>query len=931
MDNGRGNELDIRLLGTVEVLRNGESLRPRSLKALALLTVLALSPHLRAGQQTIQDHLWIRTPATAATLRTYAYALRGLIGRNAISVTRSGGYQLHVPRERIDYWRLRDLFEQAKQQGPDQRALSLQSALRGYDGEPLRGLGEVNFKTEIDRIKGLYDDVRLLLLGTQLEQGRHSAALTELERLREDRPSHPKLLLLHMQTLVEVGMVDKAKAAYQKYEDYNQESPDPSAWRLYREIGGGKAAQLVARPQTAQSYSTPHFLPMSRDRIFGRDRELRDLDGALLDVATQARIAVVHGPPAVGKTQLALHWANRARARFSGGTLHADLHGYSDGVEEDPRRILNLFINAFREPSAGSPTEVAENGGSLDGLTATYRAILAKRSVLVVLDNARDAAQVERLLATGPGCATLITSRDRMKSLTADTGAKALSLEPLDPRDSLNLLNSVIGSWPVLNEWDAAQNLVELCGGFPLALHMLAAHILAQRTPRLEQLVEELRRAPSRLVALRQSALGWDLSAVFSLSYRPLTLETAELFRRLGLHPGPTISAASALHLADHGAAELRRRAGKLIDAHLLEERTTGTFAFHDLLGDFARECAIEMPAGERAAAERRLLDYLLYGAYTCDRALGSSRTMPIGTPPAGIEMPHVTDNDQALKWFDAEYLTALAAIETARQRHMHPHTWMLPVTLVTYQWRIGHLADAERILTDALATATETGRPTDRATVALALAGTQRHLGKLQPAIQTAQEAIRLGERDSRSEAAVQQLLGILHEARDDTALAVQAFNRALELHRRYENPRGAGHALNGLANARLEQGDNDAALRFVSEAYELLSGTEDRNGTAAALRKRAEIYSTLGQHQRAFDDYQAAIDRYRAMRYLQNEARTHYFLGKAQQAAGLLDEACRSFLRAEQVFEDAPDRPRDRSLRIKLKAEIERFGLLF
>ena len=92
---------------------------------------------------------------------------------------------------------------------------------------------------------------------------------------------------------------------------------------------------------------------------------------------------------AAGKTSLAVHAAHRVRGKFPDSALHVDLLGASPNPQS-PADVLSRFLRDLRMDGRDVPLD--------DERAARYRTILATRRMLVVLDNARDAAQVRPLL-----------------------------------------------------------------------------------------------------------------------------------------------------------------------------------------------------------------------------------------------------------------------------------------------------------------------------------------------------------------------------------------------------------------------------------------------------------------------------------------------------------------------------------------------------
>jgi NB-ARC domain len=203
-----------------------------------------------------------------------------------------------------------------------------------------------------------------------------------------------------------------------------------------------------------------------------------------------------------------------------------------------PAEAVRGFLDAFEVPAARIPV-------SLDAQAALYRSLLAGRRVLVLLDNARDADQVWPLLPGSPGCSVVVTSRNRLTSLIAG-GAHPLTVDLLSLTDARQMLDRRLGADRVATQPRAVQQIIDRCARLPLALSIVAARAAAHRDFPLTALAEELRDAEGRLPALDAGEAASSVTAVFSWSYRQLSDPAARLFRLLGLHPGPDITAPAA-------------------------------------------------------------------------------------------------------------------------------------------------------------------------------------------------------------------------------------------------------------------------------------------------------------------------------------------------------------------------------------------------
>ena len=195
--------------------------------------------------------------------------------------------------------------------------------------------------------------------------------------------------------------------------------------------------------------------------------------------------------------------------------------------------------------------------------------------MLLLLDNAHDAEQVRPLLPGSPGCMVVVTSRSQLTGLVVD-GARALPLDVLDAAEAAELVAGRLGAERAASEPAAVADLVAHCAGLPLALSVTCARAAAGPGMRLADLAAELADARGRLDALRTGEAATDLRAVFSWSADKLSDQAGRMYRLLGVHHGPDISAAAAASLAAVTLAEARAALAELTRASLLTESPAG-------------------------------------------------------------------------------------------------------------------------------------------------------------------------------------------------------------------------------------------------------------------------------------------------------------------------------------------------------------------
>ncbi|MFF3205450.1 BTAD domain-containing putative transcriptional regulator [Streptomyces sp. NPDC002962] len=329
------------------------------------------------------------------------------------------------------------------------------------------------------------------------------------------------------------------------------------------------------------AFVRPAQLPSALPSFVGRVVESEWLDRA---AGSAAGVVLVGGMAGIGKSTLALHWAHRATGRFPDGQLYVALRG------SDPARPAVEPADALRGMLAALGVPESRMPDGPDALTGMYRTLLARRRVLVVLDDAVGTGQLSPLLPTGPGSLALVTSRHTLPGLVA-SGARPLRLAPPPAEEAYALLAARIGAGRVAAEPRAAEEIVARCGRLPLALALVAARAAGRRDFPLAAVAAGLREAHGSLDALAATR------EAFQGSYRLLTPDGARLFRLLARHEGPDITPAGAAALAGLPVRRARQLLGVLADAHLLTEPAPGRYTLHVLLRVFAVE---------RAAAEGR-------------------------------------------------------------------------------------------------------------------------------------------------------------------------------------------------------------------------------------------------------------------------------------------------------------------------------------
>ncbi|GIE81754.1 SARP family transcriptional regulator [Actinoplanes philippinensis] len=444
--------------------------------------------------------------------------------------------------------------------------------------------------------------------------------------------------------------------------------PGADLQRAHRDLLRDPAPATVAPPPAEPA--RPAQLPAAPAGFTGRTDEMLALDRLAGD--SRGVLAVISGLGGVGKTALATHLAHRFAPSFPDGQLFVDLRGFAPVAEPvRPAVALRGFLEALGVPGARQPED-------LPGLSALYRSTLAARRMLVVLDNAADEEQVRPLLPGGPGCAVVVTSRRYLGGLVAYEGAEAVVLGPLPAESSRAFLAARLGDARVGAEPEAADRIVGICGGLPLALAVCAAW--AGRHPRfpLAAIADELDAAPG-LDAFTVAGARHDVRTVFSWSYRHLSDPAARLLRLTALHPGPDVARTTLASTAGQDPAAIRGPLDELVDANLLTERRPGRYVSHDLVRAFAAELVDGDPPAETGEAVRRLLDHYVQTAVAAVHRINANRShVDCGPVLPGVTPLRFGDQASATSWFALERDNLRAAADLATESGNDSHLWRL-------------------------------------------------------------------------------------------------------------------------------------------------------------------------------------------------------------------------------------------------------------
>ncbi|MFD8387181.1 BTAD domain-containing putative transcriptional regulator [Streptomyces sp. NPDC059679] len=869
---GPSEQLRFSVLGPVRVWRDREQIGTGSPQQRALLAALLLRGGRTATAPELIDALWGEEPphAAVAALRTYASRLRKALGPDVV-VSTSGGYAIRVEAGALDVDVATELAteaDRARHSGDTTRARDLlNEALALWDGEPLAGLPGPYADNQRFRL----EEWRLSLLETRLdldlELGLHAEAVSELTALTAAHPLRERLRELLMLALYRSGRQAEALAVYADTRRLLAEElgVDPSADLSDLQQRILQADSALAAPGEhipAPQPLVPAQLPATVPDFTGRTAFVRELSEQLATADGRVMaISALAGIGGIGKTTLAVHLAHTARPHFPDGQLYVDLQGGSP-TPAAPEAVLGSFLRALGTPDSAVPDGVEDRA-------ALYRSVLDGRRVLVLLDNARDAAQVRPLLPGTEGCAAIITSRVRMVDLAT---AHLVDLDVMSPEEALALFTRIVGQDRVHAEREAALDVVAACGFLPLAIRIAASRLAARRTWTVSVLAAKLADERRRLDELRAGDLA--VKATFELGYGQLQPYQARAFRLLGLADGSDISLPAAAALLDMDVHNTEDALESLVDTSLLDSAAPGRYRFHHLVRLFARASAErdEQPPEDRDAALSRLLDfYLATAARAYAQERPGDRLVDHLTPTThpGLDFP---DRTAALDWL---YVEADCLLACVAQTATEPDS-----------------GTALRRAADLLLTASD-------------LAESGAHIRQYEAVAERLSTAAKAAG-DHRAEGRARTALAQVLHLRGELTRADEQARRAMDIGAATEDTGIAGRILNHSAITAHFLGQHGEAEDRLRRAIDAFHATDDRSGEAAALCNLSRVHLALHRTAEAIELARRGVATYEGLGRTLRLANGQYALGIALAQAGQTLEAVEQLTTAANLFRE-------------------------
>jgi predicted ATPase/DNA-binding SARP family transcriptional activator len=628
------HRLALRLLGYPEAEMDGLPIRLARRKALALLAYLGLSP-TGAGRDVLAALLWPGYDQEQATtyLRQALWELNKALGKGVLSA--EGQIVLLAPE--VDLWVDVLRFEEAlsrwkaqRAEGSSQALRSLEEAAALYRGDFLAGFTLRDSSTfddwqlsQSEALRRRLGEALASLADGYTAQGDLDMAIASVQRWLAidplDEAGHRELMRLY-------AWAGQRSAALRQYETCTSQLdkelgavPEAATMELYEQIRSGAirprgkpavlASPLPGGPAISRRPETRSIVPPTP--FVGRETELAQLGRILSD--PECRLLTLMGPGGIGKTRLAMQFADTQMAAYAHGVVLVPLATRSSGEQLVGAIAEALHLSFRQQPDVRFVLEQEQ---------AQLSDYLRNRAILLVLDNMEHltgaAVLLSDILAEAPGVKLLVTSRERLalpeEWVMEVQGLSSYSVSCPGERGAASSAAQLFVKcaqraradlpWEDA-DWPAIAHICQLVEGAPLAIELAAAwvgvlscrEIAAELERDLDLLVSRRRGTPERHASLR---------AAFEHSWRLLSEAERSAFSQLSVFQGGFMRSAAA-----QVARASLEMLSALADKSLLRRDAKGRYSIHHVLRQYAAEALERTPPARAGTLDRHRAYYL--------------------------------------------------------------------------------------------------------------------------------------------------------------------------------------------------------------------------------------------------------------------------------------------------------------------------------
>jgi len=916
-------------------------------KLRVLLATLLLHANALVSAEELAEMVWDGSPPPGAvvTLRSHVRRLRRALGTDATRIAaRDPGYLISVVDSELDILEFEALCRDARlalrAAEWANASVAATRALRLWRAAPLMDVPAEALRGEF---VPHFEQLRLQVLEDRFDAGIRLGHYQELiPQLLDATARHPLRERFHAQLMLALASTGQRAQALHAYQEARRGlihelgiEPGPELREIHRQVLAGDVARTGEKADDAQpgeapgpavtgpppgpddapadvrlrvqaepatpALPQPAQLPADIADFTGREARVSQLYDALAsqDAASgfgTMPVVVIAGAAGLGKTTLAVHVATTVRDLFPDGQLYADLRGAS----ANPAALGEVLARFLRDLGTdGGKVPVAD-----EERAALYRTQLAGRRMLIVLDDAKDLAQVRPLLPGTASCAVLVTTRNTTLYLVS---TRLVDLDTLPEPEALELFSRIVGHERTAAEPGATAEVLTACAGLPLAIRICGARLATRRHWQIATMAGRLRDERHRLDELQVGDL--EVRASFRVSYDSLlpgrrTVDPARAFRLLGCWQGKTITLPAAAALIGEPEGDVTAALETLVNANLLESPEPDCYQLHDLLRLFAAEQArAEEPADARLDAEARLLRWYTEISMAAADILSPHRyRIPAEEPRA--PSPLLNSAEDVLAWYDSEQVNLITAIRQAAAAGLHELAWRLPTALYPLFNRRHNWPDCITAHRIGAHSARAAGHRHAEAWTLQNLGNALGRLGDTE-ALACLEEAlaIRRESGDHRGECQTENSLANIYFRLQGPEAAIGHSLRSLELHRQLDNPALLGIALTNHVEYCRELGRLDEAAECLQEALGIQKEMSLYT-RGHMLLNLGRVHLQSGQLAEAIASLAEGCRLLAASGDLIGQARGLRYLGAAQRGVGQEDQARESMAAALALF---------------------------
>jgi DNA-binding SARP family transcriptional activator/tetratricopeptide (TPR) repeat protein len=892
-------EIEFSVLGPPELRTVGRDPVTVSPQLWCVLVSLLVAPNVAVSAEALIDRLWGDDPPAKArpTIRSYIWRIDRILaqaqnnaeqgGSPARVSRRAHGYALETDRHCVDLFRFRALKGRAESLAESgevwQAAELLREAEAIWRGRALAGLPGDWIGRQRESLEEEHRAATFRRIELELALGRHAALLAELAVLVDEHPLNEDLTMHWMKALFRTGRQADALRAYRDARTRLARlgiEPGPELAELQQRIlRHDPGLAITPAYRRADLRTQPDTLPTDIRDFTGRAEEMRLLTEQA-GVRGRPALWVIEGTGGVGKTALSVHAGHQLAQQYPDARLFLNFRAHDQYREPlDPADSLRELLTMLDVPAMRIPV-------TLGARAELWRAELACRRAVVILDDVTGPEQIGPLLPEAGECLVIVTARQRHAGWG---NARTLALRVLAEDDATVLFTQIAGR-AADHDPEQVMRISRLCGCLPLAIRLAASRVRSGAAVSLPDLADELSEPARHGLS---GEVGQQIQASLDLSHRRLTEGERRFFRYLGISPCLDFTAHSAAFLTDVTVAQSRAALSRLADHHLVEEISPGRFGMHDLLRAFAAaRSADEDRARDIRYGIGHLADYYLRAVTRASQVRRGVLTAEDGGPS---DMPFTGTSDAATMWLESEWGNALRVAEQCARQEFMRRCADLVHALGQFLDTNGHWDDALAAHLIAVQACRDLDDQPGVARSLLDLSLIYLRTGRTDAALQHAVEAAgvlgALG--DHLGKAFALNRIGIINRntARFRDALAYH--QEALDIYRAAGDSRGLARTLVNAGSVLWYLGRLQEGMSYLDQALDIYRESNDLNGQAAALNNMGTVQHLQGYHRDAIRCYQASRDIFREIggrRNLaladQNLARVQHYKGKYESA---------------------------------------------